>query len=333
MVERSVDRIRPGVKSGSDPLRSPVMVWRASEPGACVAITANVHGDELTGISVIHELERWLPSHLCCGTVLLYPSVNPVGLAAFSRGVGAQGGDLNRVFPGGGRGVADRLAGALWEDLHQRRPDALIDIHADSTDSIPYAILDRPILVPADVRSLFEAEIAAIGQAMGVTVLQDYGDADYRRFGLDRSLTGAAVNQWRIPAVTLEVGPRRAVDPSAVKAAVGVVQNVLVHLGLAQGPKLIHPSRLSGGPWTRSTAIRASTEGFFRNYLPAGATFRNQEAIGEMVSLSGELVETILSPTEGIVVSWSDRRWLTPGSSVGTFGFVESTLEQTGSTA
>jgi len=322
VVVRFVDRLS-AVGLGAQEARSaPVMVWKAPEAGPCVALTANVHGDEITGLAAILELEPWLAANLGKGTVLLYPSVNPEGLAAFSRGVGANGGDLNRGFPGGGRSGAERWARAIWEDLERRRPEVLIDLHADSFDGVPYVILDRPIAVPAELRTSFEEEIAALGRATGLTVLHDYSDEEYRRFNLDRSLTGAAINRWRIPALTIEAGPRRALDGGAVSATVLSVQSVLSFLGLTQNPLVVHPSRAVGGPWERSTAVRTSTEGYFRPLHAAGGVLRAGEPLGEVLTLAGELLERIDSPYDGVVVSWTDRRWLKSGTSVGTFGFV-----------
>jgi hypothetical protein len=57
----------------------PVVVISSREPGATVAIGANLHGDECTGVGVVHALIRELPAALRAGSVVLYPSLNPKG--------------------------------------------------------------------------------------------------------------------------------------------------------------------------------------------------------------------------------------------------------------
>ena len=53
--------------------------------GPNAVVTANIHGDETTGVGVIHNLARCLPDLLLRGSVYLYPTLNPDGLAACSR--------------------------------------------------------------------------------------------------------------------------------------------------------------------------------------------------------------------------------------------------------
>ena len=79
----------------------PVTCLEAS-PGPTVAITANVHGDEATGLAAVLQLQSHLEAHLAAGTVVLYPSLNPQGLRLQQRPVPADGVDpargLQRFF-------------------------------------------------------------------------------------------------------------------------------------------------------------------------------------------------------------------------------------------
>ncbi len=53
------------------------MLVHEATRGPVVAVTANIHGDESTGVAVVQELDRWLREHLVKGMVVLYPSLNP----------------------------------------------------------------------------------------------------------------------------------------------------------------------------------------------------------------------------------------------------------------
>ena len=197
----------------------PVITLQSGLPGPRVLITAGVHGDECVGVGVIFSLLELLKTELRAGLVFLAPSLNPEGLRRGTRCLPGDERDLNRLFPGDSRGgLADRHAAAVWEELRDRRPDALIDLHTDSCASIPYALVDRCVRPRADA-NLIEERAWALAEGSGFTALAEYPPDLYRRYQLDRSLTGAMMNLLGVPTVTLECGPRRLLDPAAVEEA------------------------------------------------------------------------------------------------------------------
>ena len=72
-------QVSHGQVAGSGP-RMPVISVVAGRGGPVVCIGANLHGDECTGLGVVHSLAELLPHELGAGTVHLYPSLNPLGL-------------------------------------------------------------------------------------------------------------------------------------------------------------------------------------------------------------------------------------------------------------
>jgi predicted deacylase len=320
-MQRRVGRIRIDSRLAEQTTRPPVLHLEAPEAGPTVVVAANIHGDECTGVLAIHALDAWLQRHLVRGRVHLYPSLNPSGLAARTRGVGFDGADLNRMFPGDANGgAAERLAYAIWRDVTERSPDMLIDLHSDSAVAIPYAIVDRPVALRGPARLAMEAALVRRAEATGLTVLRDYPSDQYQRFGLDRSLAGAMVNKAQVAAVTIEAGPRRIADFASVDTAVCAVQGVLAELGLVVGAPPPHPSRVRDGTWRRSTALRSRAEGLFVPTVPPGQRFAAGQIVGEVRGLSGDVLEQVRASDEGIVVSWLDTCWVAAGASVGTLG-------------
>lgn len=295
-------------------------------PQPTVAVTANIHGDEVTGIAAVHALDLELQHTLRRGTVVLYPSLNPRGLVAQQRVQPGDGVDLNRVFPGdpGGQGAA-RLAGVVWADLRGRNPTALIDLHADSAVAIPYAIVDRATTHRGDARAKMDQAVLAMAGASGLTVLHEYPEDQYVRFRLDRSLAGAMVNHANVPAVTLEIGPRRAVDPRAVRLAVGAVSRILHHLGLIDPPPepAPAPTPLPGGPWRRAAAPRVFASGVFEPVLLPGDAFGVGDVLGVVRALDGGVREVVHAEAAGVVVSWSETAWVDARAIPGTLGLRE----------
>jgi len=310
---------------GGPPRQLPVITVSASKPGPRIAITANVHGDEVTGVGVVHALPSLLDGKLQKGTVLLYPTLNPVGLASMTRAIPPDGRDLNRLFPGDAKGApTDRHARILWDDLVRNRPDLLIDLHADSPLSIPYAIVDRAVHLRQKAREKLEQKAFELATASGLTVLWEYQDTQYAHFDLDRSLTGAVMNHQRIPTMTLEVGPRLHLDPKAVSDTIHAVCSVLSHLGMIDTPPVVNESRMEGGPWRRSSGPRASNAGFLVPQVTAGTRIKRGQVIAEIRSLTGNALERLRCREDGILIAFPERAWVSPGTAVGTLGVLDS---------
>jgi predicted deacylase len=285
-----------------------------------VAVTANIHGDECTGTGAVLRLISGLEAMLIRGTVHLYPSLNPEGFERRLRRVPEDDQDLNRLFPGDAAGgPGERLAFAAWSDLEARRPDVLIDLHADAPGAIPYALLDRAISRKGEARASLEALAESYAEATGLTVLREYPDDRYIRYRLDRSLTGAALNRLQIPAVTIEAGPRLILDESSVGAMVHAVGGVLHALGMVGEPASAHPTRVLGGPWRRDSGPRASTVGALVPRTRPGELLRRGQAVAEVRSLAGACLEEILAETDGFVVSAAERTHIVAGVPVCTW--------------
>ncbi len=298
----------------------PVLVHSAGR-GPVVAVTANIHGDESTGVAVVQALDEWLDGRLQSGTIVLYPSLNPAGLSSRTRVLPPDGADLNRLFPGHRDGSSgEKHAAAIWKDLAARKVSLVIDLHADSARSIPYAITDRALARGKGAK--LAPMLEAYAQASGLTVLREYPDDQYVRYALDRSLAGALVNRGAVPAITIEAGPRRWISAQAVSAALEATKGVLGSLELVDFETVTHPSRVPG-TWRRSPAPRARVGGIFREAVPPGTRFTRGDVLGGLVDLSGQLLDEIVATGEGVVISWAEVTWVEAGAVPGTVGMRE----------
>jgi uncharacterized protein len=310
-VRRSQEQV-----GGGGP-RIPVITLDSGEIGPVVCVGANLHGDECTGLGVVHALDRRLPGALKRGRVHLYPSLNPLGLEQGSRRVPGDGLDPNRAFPGSTRGSrAERHADRLWRELLGRRPELYIDLHTDTAGAVPYAIVDRVVRGPR--AAPLAARCRVLAAASGLTVLGEYPPDRYVRFDLDRSLPGALVNGPGVPALTLEVGPRRRVDPAAVEDAVAGVLGVLHSMGMGGAQAEPHESRMGGGPWRRESGPRTGRSGVLVPVLPPGARFQRGAALAEVRSLDGEIRERLHAADAGFVVALPEVAHVEIGTSCAT---------------
>ncbi len=307
------------VSAGGPPRELPVITLWANQQGPTVVVTANVHGDEVTGLGAIHRLVPRLVGALDCGTVHLYPTLNPDGLAGRTRKVPPEQLDLNRLFPGDVNGnPTERLAGTVWADIERRKPDVLVDLHADAPAAIPYVLLDRAVATRGGERRKLEARAQKLAEATGLTLIWEYRDDLYTSYRLDRSLSGAALNRLKIPAVTVEAGPRLYLDPAAVDVATEAVLGVLTELDMVKAPARAHPTRIGGGPWRRASGPRASSSGVFQPLVQPGDAVKRGQVVAEVRSLAGRPLERLHAGAEGHVVSLPERAWVVPGVASGT---------------
>jgi hypothetical protein len=290
----------------------PVVVVRSSNPGPSVVVTANIHGDEATGIGVVHNLAQCLPDLILRGEVHLYPTLNPTGLTANVRLLPGDGQDLNRVFPGKPRGsTAERYAHCIWNDIHARSPEALIDLHTDVAGAIPYAIIDR--VVRARDRRRLGALCGQLATASGLTVLREYPRDRYLRYHLDRSLAGALVNLSGIPSVTLEVGPRRRLDAEAAAIATGATLGILTEFGIVNMVARVDKDRKEEGPWRREGGPRTNHTGVLVPVVRPGDDLERGTAIAEVRTIDGQVLETLRARSSGFVVALPERTHVVPG--------------------
>jgi predicted deacylase len=179
---------------------------------------------------------------------------------------------------------------------------AVVDLHTDSGSAIPYTIIDRVI------RGKNAGEVTrrcqAMAEASGLTVLQEYPKERYRRFELDRSLPGALVNGPAIPAVTLEVGPRRRIDADAVECCVAAVEGILGSLGILEsGPPTQHSSRICTEGWRRENGPRTGRVGVLVPTRKPGVFFERGDTLAEVRTLEGDCLERLNARASGFVVA------------------------------
>jgi hypothetical protein len=290
-----------------------VLTLHSGLPGPRLAIVANVHGDEPAGTFACLRIAAELGGQTLRGALILVPSANPTGLARRSRRVPEDDQDLNRAFPGDPEGgPTARHAAALWALLREMGPDALLDLHADSPESIPYALVDRSLKGAAGADTDLEARAVALAHATGVAVVHEFPRAVYARMRLERSLAGAALNTMGIPSVTLETGSRHDPRGRTVEVACAAVRGVLTHLAMLPVPDVpAHDTGDTPTPrWTRALGPRVRREGLLQPTVAAGVTVPRGTPIARVLALDGRVRETLEAPSDGMTLAWVEGPWV-----------------------
>ncbi len=275
---------RAGDSQLGQPWLVPVIVVRGAKPGPRLLVTAGIHGDELNGIAVIHELARLEPATLA-GTLVLVPGLNTPGLLQSERewtpdNSRAQP-NLNRVMPGevGGRGIDD-YAGRLWSRLLRRNADAAVDLHTQSrgTAYVMYAFASTP-------RTRRMAELVAPD-----IIKLDRGE----KGTLENELTRAGV-----PAITLELGRPEVFDDTMIARAGAGLRNLMREMRMLDGA--ITPLPPETFLSNDITVVRAPVAGFARLSVMLGAAVAQGDRIAVIVDAFGREVAQVTAPRAGRV--------------------------------
>lgn len=281
---RATIELPVGVLANHIPVNLPVHVIHGRKPGPVIFLSAAVHGDEIIGVEIIRRVLRSSGLNRIAGTVLAIPIVNVFGFLNQSRYLPDRR-DLNRCFPGSGRGsLAAQLADLFLNEV-VRRCEFGIDLHSAavhrmnlpqiriSPDSSPRVIdlaraFAAPITLTSNVR---EGSLRAAAKSLGVeTLLYEAGEA--LRF-----------------------------DELPVRAGVRGILAVLqaLHMLPARGPaeKRRKPLETSESRW-----VRAPCGGILRLFKTLGAAVEKGERLGVVSDPFGDVEMDVLASVGGLII-------------------------------
>jgi predicted deacylase len=270
------------------PMTMPVHVRRGKRPGPCLFVCAAVHGDELNGVEIIRRLMKRRVLARIRGTVIAVPIVNVYGVIDRSRYLPDRR-DLNRSFPGSGRGsLAARLADLFMNEIVAQCTHG-VDLHTGA--------LHRGNL-PQVRGKLDDEETLRLARLFGVPVLIN---ADLR----DGSLREAAAARG-IPMLLYEAGEALRFDELSIRAGVQGILNVM------RGLDLLPPSRSRKRPSREpfvarsSSWVRAPASGIFRGIVSLGAHVKKDELLGTVAEPVGDTESEVRASHGGIVIGRSN---------------------------
>lgn len=264
------------------PLHVPLIVARGSRPGPVFGLIAGLHGNELNGIWVIHELMQSLSPRRLQGTVVAVVVANAPGLVRRQRAF-SDGHDLNRTFPGRSRGApsevwAHRIRSQLVSGFN-----VLVDLHTAGAGrrNCVYARVDLD-----DPRSRTLARVLR-------------PELIVHKPPSDRSLRGWA-SAHGIPAVTLEIGdPQRRQNDLSSYTARGVRRALRWAKLLAGHAPEARPLPTE---FRRSRWLYTTRGGLLDVSVPVGKKVKAGQPLGRLLDVFGNQIETYRAPSEAWVV-------------------------------
>ena len=290
-------RLEVSQRITGEPLSVPIRVVRAAHnPTApTVFVSAVIHGDELNGMGIVHELMFTRNIKLKRGTVIFIPVVNVFGFEGSERYMPDRR-DLNRGFPGSPTGsLTSRIAHVLFREVISKC-DYGIDLHTAAAPRTNFPNVRGDMTDPA-VRRL----ACAFGCELMVNGKGPVGS-------LRREATRAGC-----PTIILEAGEPGKIEPGILETGVRGVLNVLKELDMVEGEptRPIYQSRVDKATW-----VRAENGGILRFHVAPGEPVECGQAIATTTGVFGRDLSVLTSPVAGIVLGMTTLPTLKPGEPV-----------------
>lgn len=281
------------------PVASPVMLARGARPGPRLLVTCLIHGGENVGPIALARFLRGLDLRDLRGSIAGILCANPLGQRMHSRLTPQDGMNLNRIFPGNPHGsVTEQIAHRLMEIARTEGGDAVLDLHSGGELTITafYVIHD------AKGDGAVEREGARLAASVGSRY--QWGS---REAWLDSGFFTNVSRRLRIPAIIVESGGGARVqdeDLANFRTALGGLTRAL---GMLPGdPPAVTDIRRGGN----AVHVKCTRGGYWQPAVAPGEDMTAGQVMGEMVSITGDVLETIRCPLSTAWVGSIRRPWM-----------------------
>ncbi|MCD8118538.1 MAG: M14 family metallopeptidase [Lachnospiraceae bacterium] len=268
-----------------------------------ISVVTGTHGDELEGQYVCFELQRRVREEIgrLKGIVDVYPALNPLGIDSITRGIPGFDLDMNRIFPGREDGtMAEYTARGIVNDL--TGSDVVLDIHASNIflkemPQVRINVNTKDTLVP--LAKYLNTDFIWVHPA--ATVLE--------------ATLAHSLNSVGTPTLVVEMGVGMRVTKEYTKQLTDGIFCLMKHLGIWDGDVITPRKPYISRNDNQIHFLNATGSGIFVPSVDhCTKTFVGDE-IGRIVNpLDGSVVDTVLSPCNGIVFTLREYPVVDEGS-------------------
>lgn len=271
-----------------------------------ISIVTGIHGDELEGQYVCFELIRRIEEEKekLTGIVDVYPAMNPLGIDSITRGIPGFDLDMNRLFPGSSDGdMTEYLASEIVEDV--AGSDVCIDIHASNI-----YLTEIPQI---RINELHKEMLVPLAEKLNVDFIWIHGANTVLEATFAHSL-----NSRGVPTLVVEMGVGMRITKAYCNQLVDGIFHLMHSLGIWQGETITPRKPIVSGNPEDVSYLNASTSGVFVPSVKHWEHLKKGEEIGRIIDpLKGKVLDTILSPVDGILFTIREYPIVDEGSLVG----------------
>jgi len=272
-----------------------------------VTIIAAIHGDELNGIRILHELAAYLEETgiPVKGSICLVPVANLMGYTNHSRYLPDRR-DLNRMFPGlreGSEGA--RLAYFIWSHF-ACDADFLVDVHSGSYNrwNFPHVRGDMKNETMRFYASRLQDQLILTSTGVIGSLRKEAGKLNK-------------------PVFLIEAGETGRFEKKIVGAGLVILLQILDAFGFIKynAEKIGTPIGLQNAPqkeaprgyYRKAIWQRATHAGLFIPRVDAGAYVSRGDVLGDITDLLGKKRAEILAHEDGRILGMHLHPQVVPG--------------------
>jgi predicted deacylase len=291
---------------GLQKVKAPIHVHRATkEISPCVVVTACVHGDEINGLRIAQSLIK-SKLKIKKGTLIIFPVINIYGFLNKQRYLPDRK-DLNRCFPGSSNGsFGTRFANFIFKRV-TKYGDFYIDLHSGGPGrfNVPQIRCDLNTKGIKEVISCVDIPLI---------VNSSLRDGSLRE----------AMNEIGKPCIVFEGGEGLRLDEGITKYGVNLVKSVMQNLGMikAKEKQVCSKTMVKKTKW-----MRAKEGGILINKTHQGKVVKKDDIVGELRSISGELVSKIKMEHDGVILGMSKAALIMSGDALFNIGFLDDDVK------
>lgn len=268
------------------PINVPVIALRGKKEGPVFGLTAALHGNELNGIRVIHELFDWIDPARLRGTLVAVVVANAPAYLLHQRKF-IDGTDLNHIMPGQEGGTEAQVYAHRLVERVVSKMDYLVDLHTASFGRV------NSLYIRADMTHPITARMAYLQRPQIIL----------HNPPADSTLRGTAMDMG-IPAITVEIGNPHRFQPEFIRRSLTGLRAVLAELGLTPKRK-----KLVAGPepiiCQRSQWLYTTEGGLLRVFPSVTDLVTEGEAIADVSNVFGDVIRDWRAPHDGVVIGKS----------------------------
>lgn len=286
------------------PVSLPVHVIHGRKQGPVVFISAAVHGDEIVGVDIIRRVLQHSSLGKLAGTLLAVPIVNVFGFLNQSRYLPDRR-DLNRSFPGSGRGsLAAQLADLFLTEV-VRRCEFGIDLHS--------AAQHRMNLPQIRISPDSSDRLKDLARAFGapITLVSSIREGSLR----------AAAKAEGVETLLYEAGEALRFDDLPVRAGVRGILSVLHQLGMLPGrtpERRAAPLEASETRW-----VRAPRGGLLRTFKTIGEAVEKGDRLGIVADPFGDSEVDVLASVKGLIIGRTNLPLVNSGDALLNIAYMQ----------
>lgn len=272
----------------------PVIVIQGDTPGPTLGLTAAIHGNELNGIPIIHQLVESINYNKLKGRVIAIPGLNAISIQNDRRRFIDEE-DLNRNFPGKEKGNRSQQYAYKIKERVLPSFDFMIDMHTASFGRV------NTMYARADVSNDTLRKLAKLQGAD--IILNSKGMPSFGGVSKStRTMRAEAVLQGT-PCITVEYGNPQVFQNNIISRGLKGIYNTLKWLKMYPGE--IEQSTFETSHCKKSYWIYMNEGGFLEVLVDLNQHINSGSKIAVVKDAFGTIINEYFAPEDGIVIGKS----------------------------